>query len=139
MRLVVDHGTGSKADVPGYHVGGKTGTAEKVGAGGYEHSDKLTSFIAAFPIDDPQYIILVMIDDPKGDASTFDQATGGWIAAPVVNRVVSRMGPLLGLAPHYGMTDDDAEKFWVDNDKPKVPTTAPLPAILKRYLHVAAY
>ncbi len=117
MRLVVDHGTGKNADVPGYRVAGKTGTAEKVGAGGYDGNAKLASFIATFPVTDPRYIVLVMIDDPKGDKSTFEFATGGWIAAPVVNRVVARMGPLLDIKPEYDVPQDDAEKFWVDNSK----------------------
>ena len=143
MRLVVDHGTGTKADVPGYRVAGKTGTAEKVGAGGgYDDKAKLASFIAAFPVDDPQYIVLVMIDEPKGDKSTFNFATGGWISAPVVNRVITRMGPLLGLKPEYDVPGDDAEKFWVDNskggEKPK-PRPVAQGLLEKRFLHVASY
>ena len=117
MRLVVDHGTGKNGNVPGYRVAGKTGTAEKVGAGGtYEHNAKLTSFIATFPVDNPQYVVLVIVDDPKGDASTHEYATGGWISAPVVGNVISRMGPLYGITPQYNVPDDDAEKFWVDNE-----------------------
>lgn len=143
MRLVVDHGTGKNADVAGYRVAGKTGTAEKVSGGVYEHNAKLTSFIATFPVDNPRYVVLVMVDDPKGDASTHEYATGGWISAPVVNRVISRMGPLYGIAPQYNVPEDDAEKFWVDNsDSPPVkssPHPAALPAALKKYLHVASY
>jgi len=139
MRMVVNHGTGSKADVAGYRVAGKTGTAEKVSGGVYEHNDKLTSFIATFPIDAPRYVVLVMIDDPKGDQSTHEYATGGWISAPVVNRIISRMGPLYGIKPDYNVPEDDAEKFWVDNgDKPKFHPIA-APALERRYLHAAAY
>ena len=145
MRLVVEHGTGTKGDVPGYRVAGKTGTAEKVSSsGGYEGNAKLTSFIATFPVDDPQYVVLVMIDEPKGDKSTFEFATGGWISAPVVQHVIARMGPLLGIKPEYDVPADDAEKFWVDNksgdksaEKPKVhPAALPL---YQRLFHVAAY
>ena len=145
MRLVVEHGTGTKADVPGYRVAGKTGTAEKATGGGYDGNAKLASFIAAFPVDDPQYIVLVMIDEPKGDKSTFNFATGGWISAPVVSRVITRMGPLLGIRPEYDVPADDAEKFWVDNgkagekaDKPKVHPAA-IPTLDKRFVHVASY
>ena len=115
MRLVVDHGTGKNANVPGYRVAGKTGTAEKVSGGRYEHNAKLTSFIATFPVDNPQYVVLVMVDDPKGDQSTHQFATGGWISAPVVSRIISRMGPMYGISPQYDVPEDDAEKFWVDN------------------------
>jgi cell division protein FtsI (penicillin-binding protein 3) len=122
MRLVVDYGTGSHADVPGYHVGGKTGTAEKVQTGGrYNEDAKLASFIATFPMDNPQYVVLVMVDEPKGNKSTYGFATGGWISAPVVGRVITRMGPLLGMKPVYDMPEDDAQKFWVDSEKPKTP------------------
>ena len=142
MRLVVDHGTGTKADVPGYRVAGKTGTAEKATNGGYDGNAKLASFIAAFPVDDPQYIVLVMIDEPKGDKSTHEFATGGWISAPVVNKIITRMGPLLGLKPQYDVPADDAEKYWVSNgktpEKPKVHPAA-IPALDKRFLHVASY
>ncbi len=135
MRLVVDHGTATKADVPGYRVGGKTGTAEKVTGGGYSDSAKLASFISVFPVDDPQYVVLVMVDEPKGDKSTFGFATGGWIAAPVVGEVISRMGPMLGLSPQFDTPGDDAEKFWV-NRKPELPTA---PVAAKTYLHAVSY
>ena len=117
MRLVVDHGTGSKADVAGYRVGGKTGTAEKVQTGGkYNPNAKMASFISVFPVDEPKYVVLVMIDEPKGDKSTYGFATGGWISAPVVGRVIARMGPMYGIKPRYDVPEDDAEKFWTDNE-----------------------
>ena len=99
MRLVVEEGTGSKADVPGYLVGGKTGTAEKQGNGGYRRKALLSSFIAAFPVNDPRYIVLVIVDEPRGNKKTFGFATAGWTAAPVVGRVIARMAPLVGLPP----------------------------------------
>ncbi len=142
MRLVVDHGTGTKADVPGYHVAGKTGTAEKNTGGKYEANAKLASFIATFPMDDPQYIVLVMIDEPKGDKTTHNFATGGWISAPVVNKVIARMGPLLNIRPNYDSPKDDAEKFWVENTPSNKPTTAAsttAPSLAKRYFHVASF
>lgn len=136
MRLVVDHGTATKADVPGYRVGGKTGTAEKINARGtYNENAKLALFVGAFPIDAPRYVVLVMVDEPKGDKSTFGFATGGWIAAPVVHNVVSRMGPLLGLKPEFDTPEDDAEKFWVERPKPQ----PAVPAALKTELHAISY
>ncbi len=142
MRLVVKHGTGSKADVQGYRVGGKTGTAEKIRASGkYDGNAKIASFVSVFPIDNPRYIVLVMIDEPKGDKSTFEFATGGWISAPVVGRIITRMGPLLGIRPEYDVPGDDAEKFWV-NDEPTKAQPAirdNMQAIDKRYIHAATY
>lgn len=99
MKRVVEDGTGKKAAVPGYAVGGKTGTAEKPGRGGYRHKALISSFVAAFPIDKPRYVILVMYDEPRGNKATFNFATGGWTAAPAVARIVSRLGPLVGLPP----------------------------------------
>jgi cell division protein FtsI (penicillin-binding protein 3) len=141
MRLVVEHGTGKSANVEGYRVAGKTGTAEKVSGGVYEKNAKLTSFIATFPVDNPRYIILVMVDDPKGDASTHEFATGGWISAPVVNRVISRMGPLYGMLPQYDVPEDDADKFWVENKPAAAPAShsPAIPAELRKYIHVASY
>lgn len=99
MRLVVAKGTGRKADAPGYFVGGKTGTAEKQFAGTYRKKALMSSFVGAFPIHDPRYVVFAMVDEPVGNKRTFNYATGGWVAAPVVKRVVSQIGPLLGIAP----------------------------------------
>lgn len=99
MRLVVDHGTGRNAEVPAYPVGGKTGTADKAGVGGYRKRAVISSFVGAFPIDAPRYVVLVMVDEPQGRRETFGYATGGWVAAPAIKRIVERAGPLLGLAP----------------------------------------
>jgi cell division protein FtsI (penicillin-binding protein 3) len=99
LRLVVESGTGTKAATDGYLVGGKTGTAEKAGAGGYKEKALISSFVGVFPITDPRYVVLVMLDEPKGNKSTFNFASGGWTAAPIVSRVISRIGPLLGVVP----------------------------------------
>jgi cell division protein FtsI (penicillin-binding protein 3) len=99
MRLVVLLGTGKKGEAPGYRVGGKTGTAEKSVAGGYSKKANVTTFAAVFPIDSPRYVVLAMIDAPHGSADTFGLTTAAWIAAPVVSRVISRIGPLLGVYP----------------------------------------
>ena len=99
MWLTVDRGTASQAAVPGYLIGGKTGTADKPTAGrrGYDGQAVLASLIAVFPIDAPRYAVLTMLDEPKGDARTFGYRTGGWTAAPVVARIIAEAGPLLGV------------------------------------------
>jgi cell division protein FtsI (penicillin-binding protein 3) len=100
MRMVVTQGTGSKAEVAGYEVGGKTGTAEKLGgAGGYRKKSLLSSFVGAFPMSNPRYVVVVWVDEPQGTRETYGFATGGWTAAPVVGRVVAQIAPMLGIRP----------------------------------------
>jgi cell division protein FtsI (penicillin-binding protein 3) len=100
MRLIVVDGSGRQADAPGYQVGGKTGTPEKTTfRGGYNQSSLHTSFVAAFPIESPRYVILVMLDEPKGTRETANFATAGWNSAPTVGRIVSQIGPMLGVYP----------------------------------------
>jgi cell division protein FtsI (penicillin-binding protein 3) len=99
MRMVVRNGTGRKANAEGYLVGGKTGTADKLVGRRYSNNARVASFISAFPMDRPRYVIFAMVDEPKGNKSTYGYATGGWVAAPVVRRVVERMGPLFGIRP----------------------------------------
>ncbi len=102
LRLVVESGTGRAADVAGYAVGGKTGTAEKQTGRRYSANARLASFVAAFPMTAPRYAILIMVDEPKPNASSHGYATGGWVAAPAAGRVIRRMAPLLGLEPSAG-------------------------------------
>ena len=99
MRLVVENGTGRNAAAPGYLVGGKTGTAEKVSGHGYKKKALISSFVAAFPMHKPRYVVLVMLDEAKGIKETFGYATGGWVAAPAVGAIVQRIAPVLGLRP----------------------------------------
>lgn len=108
MRLVVRNGTGRKAEVPGYMVGGKTGTADKQGGGGYQRNKRIASFVGAFPINDPRYVVLVLVDEPKGIKETFNYATGGWVSAPAVGRIVAGIGPLLGVPTTQMATLDDS-------------------------------
>ena len=100
LRLVVMKGTGRKADAPGYRVGGKTGTAQKLINGHYSQTINLTSFAGVFPMDDPRYVIVVMLDEPKATKETYGFTTAGWNVAPVVSRTVSRIAPMLGVAPN---------------------------------------
>jgi len=99
MRLVVQAGTGTQANVPGYLVGGKTGTAEKQVGRGYAQNARIASFVAAFPMTDPRYVILAMVDEPKPNATSHGYATGGWVVAPAISRFIKRMAPLVGLPP----------------------------------------
>ena len=99
LRMIVVDGTGKKADAAGYRVGGKTGSAEKPGVGGYARNLVVSTFAAAFPMDNPRYIIIAMLDEPKGTAESGFQRTAGWTAAPVVNKTVMRIGPQLGIIP----------------------------------------
>ena len=101
FRLAVTHGTGGLAAVDGYLVGGKTGTANKVNVGkkGYDSSRVISSFVGVFPMSEPKYLILVLLDEPKGKNSAVSQNTGGWVAAPVVGNVIRRIGPMEGVAP----------------------------------------
>jgi len=99
MRLVVEKGTGKNAAAPGYVVGGKTGTADKSGRGGYRGEALISSFVAAFPMQAPRYVVLAVLDEPRGNKLTAGFATGGWVAAPVVRRVIERAAPLLGVLP----------------------------------------
>ena len=99
LRLVVMDGTGRKADAPGYRVGGKTGTAEKIMGGHYTSNAVVTTFAGVFPMDEPRYVVVAMLDEPKATASTYGFHTAGWNVAPVVSKVVSRIGPMLGVMP----------------------------------------
>ncbi len=99
LRLVVTHGTGKKADAPGYRIGGKTGTAEKIVGGRYTSAVVVTSFAGVFPMDEPRYVIVVMLDEPKATAETFGFHTAGWNVAPVISKTVSRIAPMLGVRP----------------------------------------
>ena len=95
LRLVVTHGTGRKADAPGYRVGGKTGSAEKY----HNRSLLVTTFAGVFPMEEPRYVIVVMLDEPKATAETFGFRTAGWNVAPVVSKTISRIAPMLGVRP----------------------------------------
>lgn len=95
LRYVVTDGTGKKANVPGYDVGGKTGSAEKPGRHGYQAHKLVTSFCAVFPYEDPRYIVFVVLDEPHGTKATGGFALAGYTAAPLAGHVISRIAPLL--------------------------------------------
>jgi cell division protein FtsI (penicillin-binding protein 3) len=107
MRLNVEKGTASKADVKGYYVGGKTGTSEKVVMGKYSKTKVLTAFTAVLPADQPRYALLIMLDEPQASAETHGYATSGWNAVPVGGAVIARIAPLLGMEPRYELAPSD--------------------------------
>jgi cell division protein FtsI (penicillin-binding protein 3) len=100
-RLNAEKGSGKRAEVPGYRVGGKTGTAEKVVNGRYSKDKRFNAFVAAFPMDDPQYIVLSIIDEPKPEKPGMG-ATAGSNAAPIVANIIRRAAPMLGVKPEFG-------------------------------------
>ncbi|WP_316860121.1 penicillin-binding protein 2 [uncultured Cohaesibacter sp.] len=101
MRLNAVKGSGKRSRVDGYLVGGKTGTAEKVIDGKYASNRLRNSYLAAFPIDDPQYVVLVMLDEPKGLKETYGYATAGVNTAPLAGAVIRRIGSILGVKPRF--------------------------------------
>ena len=123
MRLVVSskHGTAKKAQATGYLVGGKTGTAEKVNqTGGYSKKQNIVAFTAAYPMNDPQFVITIMIDNPKGQKFSFGYRTAGWVAAPVIKRLVTRISPILNIKPETKVSSDftkDLNKYKIRGKK----------------------
>ncbi len=100
LRQVVTRGTASFGEVPGYRVGGKTGTADKAkSTGGYYEDKVIATFASVFPADDPQYVLVVSLDEPVETSGKEPRRTAGWTAVPVSAEVIRRVAPLLGLAP----------------------------------------
>ncbi len=99
LRLVVEFGTGEMVDAPGYVVGGKTGTADKVVGARYADRKLLSSFLGVFPMNAPKYLVLAMVDEPHGNKASHGFATAGWTAAPAVGRTIVRIAPLLHVRP----------------------------------------
>jgi cell division protein FtsI (penicillin-binding protein 3) len=109
LRLVVMQGTGKKADAPGYRVGGKTGTAEKLIGGHYTSTAVVTSFAGVFPMDEPRYVMVMMLDDPKATAETYGFHTAAWNIGPAFSLAVSRIAPMLGVRPDKSREPNMAE------------------------------
>jgi cell division protein FtsI (penicillin-binding protein 3) len=106
LRLVVTQGTGKKADSSGYRVGGKTGTAEKLLNGRYTSSAVVTSFAGVFPMDEPRYVMVMMLDDPKATAETYGFHTAAWNIGPAFGTTVGRIAPMLGVRPDKNREPD---------------------------------
>jgi cell division protein FtsI (penicillin-binding protein 3) len=110
LRMIVTMGTGRNANVAGFRVGGKTGTAEKVASvGGYSRSVNVSTFAAAFPMDEPRDVVLVMMDAPRGTEMNHGVTTAAFTSAPVVGSVIARTGPLLGIYPDENRDIDTSE------------------------------
>jgi cell division protein FtsI (penicillin-binding protein 3) len=109
LRLVVLEGTGRRGEAPGFRVGAKTGTAERVSGGGYSKKVNVSTFAAVFPMDHPRYVVIAMLDSPKGTKETYGFTSAAWTAAPVVSRVISRTGPLMGVIPDARADVDTSE------------------------------
>jgi cell division protein FtsI (penicillin-binding protein 3) len=107
MRLNAEIGTAKKADVNGYYIGGKTGTSEKVINGHYAKKRVLNSFTAIMPADNPQYQILVMLDEPQPLKETYGLITSGFNAVPTGGAVIARIAPLLGIEPRFNLPPSD--------------------------------
>jgi cell division protein FtsI (penicillin-binding protein 3) len=107
MRLNAIVGTAKKADVPGYYVGGKTGTSEKVVNGRYSHGRVLNTFTAILPADNPRYQLMIILDEPQPLAETYGFATSGWNAVPTAGRVIARIAPMLGVEPRFDLPPAD--------------------------------
>jgi cell division protein FtsI (penicillin-binding protein 3) len=128
MRLVVTDGSGKGAEVAGYFVGGKTGTAQKTGPrGGYLENKRIAAFIGAYPMQAPRYSIYVMVDEPKPNARSHGFATAGWVAAPAANMVISRIAPILGMLPEPA-TPEIQRAIAMPMNGRGVPGAAPPPA-----------
>ena len=112
MRLNSLEGSGKRATVDGYLVGGKTGTAEKVGKrGSYAKKSLISSFVGAFPMNDPKYVVYVVLDEPKGTKETHNYATGGWVAAPSVGNIIRRIAPVLNVSPVLSETPEARQEL----------------------------
>lgn len=104
LRAVVVRGTGKRANVEGYQVIGKTGTADKLNEnGGYNHKKSISTFISAFPEKDPQYALLVVIDDPKGSKETFGHTEAGWNAVPITRNIITSVAPQLNVKADFDL------------------------------------
>lgn len=117
MRLVVAEGTGSKAEVKGYYVGGKTGTAEIAINGKYQKNKRISSFMGIMPATNPQYLIYVLFSEPVGIKESFGFAGGGWTAAPTVGAIFSRIISILGIKP---LDEDSAEVIELNDIEYKI-------------------
>jgi cell division protein FtsI (penicillin-binding protein 3) len=99
MYMIVSQGRGRKAQVKGYEVGGKTGTANTLEGRSYKEGSNMTSFVGAFPMRNPQYMVLIMVDRPQAIKGTYGFSAAGWNAAPIAGKVIGRIAPLLHVVP----------------------------------------
>lgn len=138
MRVVVTEGSGRSAEVPGYFVGGKTGTAQKTGPrGGYLENKRIAAFVGAFPMNAPRYAIYVMVDEPKPNARSHGYATAGWVAAPAAGMVIRSVAPILGMVPETERAAEIQASIHIPL-QPGRPQQGPRPATTPRSAPAAA-
>ncbi|MEM7191168.1 MAG: penicillin-binding transpeptidase domain-containing protein, partial [Pseudomonadota bacterium] len=99
LRQVVVRGTATRVDLPGYQIGGKTGTAEKVGRGGYDRERVISTFASIFPISAPEYVLVVSLDEPTDRSGRKPVRGAGRTAVPVAASIIRRVAPILGMRP----------------------------------------
>ncbi len=109
LRGVVTKGSGKRANVPGYEVAGKTGTANKLVNGHYVDKKVMTSFVATFPVSHPKYALFVMMDEPKASKETFGFATSGWNTVPTAGEIISAIAPQLNVKANYDLDEKRAQ------------------------------
>lgn len=105
MRAVVTKGSGKKANILGYDVGGKTGTANKLVNNRYDSKSVVTTFVSAFPISNPQYALLVMMDNPKRSKETYGFNTAGWNSVPTAKEIIEAVAPQLNVQANYDLDE----------------------------------
>ena len=113
MRLVVTDGYGKPANIPGYYVGGKTGTAEKTGSHGYKKHTNISAFMSVFPMNAPHYAVYFMLDEPHGNKSTGGYSTAGAVSAPAAGKVIARIAPMLGMLPDLQDADAINQQLYI--------------------------
>jgi cell division protein FtsI (penicillin-binding protein 3) len=148
MRLVVTNGFGEKAEVPGYYAGGKTGTSEKVGRHGYHRGFKedfnVSAFVCAFPMNDPRYVVYIMLDEPHGNKGTYGFSTAGWVSAPTAGEVIARMAPMMGMLPDTKDAVEINQALYIPMEParpsgaPALPVGVPFPEVQGAEWHVRA-
>jgi len=104
LREVVIQGSGKNANIDGYEVLGKTGTANKIVNGRYIKGKNVTSFVSAFPASNPKYALMVIIDDPKPIKETYGFVTSGWNACPTGGKIIARVAPQLNVQPNFDVS-----------------------------------
>ena len=112
MRLIVTNGSGRRSEVKGYLVGGKTGSANKPLKGGYNEDAKISTYVAAFPMNEPKFVVMLMLDSPK--AETKHLSMGGTAVAPLAKEIIEKIGPILGVKPVNEQDEEIKSKLHLD-------------------------
>lgn len=111
LRGVVVEGSGKRANIAGYEVAGKTGTAQKLVNGRYIDKKVMTSFLATFPVSDPKYALFLMMDEPKAIKETWGFVTSGWNTVPTAGKIITAIAPQLNLPANSDLSDSRRERI----------------------------